>query len=66
MCKCVADKNCILLHFYTSCHLKEKCVQFLLFRSLVRNENIKRPGFYMLQVTKVFSNFPLKQLKQNE
>ena len=38
---------------------------FFLFSSLVRNYNIKRPGFYMLQVTKVFSNFPqLKQLSK--
>ena len=37
---------------------------FFLFCSLVRNENIKRPGFYTLQVTKVFSNFlQQKQLK---
>ena len=36
-----------------------------LFCSLVRNENIKRPGFYTLQVTRVFSNFPqLKQLNK--
>ena len=38
-----------------------------LFGSLVRNENnIKRLGFYTLQVTMVFSNFPRKQLKQNK
>ena len=47
------------LHF--SCHIKEDCAEFLLFEtfcSLFRNENIKRPGFYTLQVTRVFSNFP--------
>ena len=49
-----------MLHFYSLYHIKEKC--FSLFRCLVTNENIKRPGFYMLQVTRVFSNFP--QLKQ--
>ena len=33
--------------------------------TLVRNENIKRPGFYVLPVTGVFSNFPkLKQLSK--
>ena len=38
---------------------------FLSFCSLVRNENVKRPGFYTLQVTRVFSNFPqLKQLNK--
>ena len=40
-----------------------------LFWSLVRNENIKKPGFYMLQVTRVFSNFPqlkkLNNIKKN-
>ena len=37
----------------------------LFFFPLVRNENIKRPGFYTLQVTRVFSNFPrLKQLNK--
>ena len=30
---------------------------FFVFGSLVRNENIKRPG-HTLQVTSVFSNFP--------
>ena len=24
-------KNCIILHFYTSCHIKEKCAEFLYF-----------------------------------
>ena len=34
-----------------------------LFYSLDRNGNIKTPGYVMLQVTTVFSNFPeLKQL----
>ena len=38
---------------------------FFLFCSLVGNENIKRLGFYTLQVTTVFSNFPaLKQLSK--
>ena len=36
-----------------------------LFCFLVRNYNIKRPGFYTLQVARVFSNFPqLKQLSK--
>ena len=70
MCICIAHKNCIILPFCTSWHLKDKCAEFLLsetFFSLVRNENnIKEPGFYTLQVTRVFSNCPLKQLKQNK
>ena len=31
---------CIILHFYTSCHIKEKCVEFfffIIFLSFVRN-----------------------------
>ena len=46
-------------------------MEFLIFEtfsSLVRNENIKIPGFYTLQVqlvTRIFSNFPqLKQLNK--
>ena len=64
----VCQKKFIILHFYTSSDIKEKRAEFLLFEtfcSLVRNENIKRPGFYTLQVTRVFSNFPyLKQLNK--
>ena len=55
----------MILHFYTSCHIKEKDVEFLLFEtfcSLIRNENIKKPSFYTLQVTRIFLNFP--QLKK--
>ena len=53
MCICIADINCNILYF-----LK-------LFCSLITNGNIKRPGFYKLQVTMVFSNFPqLKQLNK--
>ena len=65
ICICIVHKNCIILHFYTSCRIKEKCAEFLfflkLFCSLVKNKNTKRFGFYTLLVTRVFSNFP--QLK---
>ena len=39
------------------------CGIFVLLKlfSLVKNENTKRPGFYTLLLTRVFSNFP--QLK---
>ena len=51
MCICIIYMTCIILYF-----LK-------LFYSLDRNGNIKTPGYVMLQVTTVFSNFPeLKQL----
>ena len=63
ICICIVHKNCIILNFFTSCHIKEKCAE--LFCSLVKNENTKRPGFYTLLVTRVFSNFPqLKKLNK--
>ena len=53
MCTCIVHINCIILYF-----LK-------LFCCLVRNGNIKRPGFYALQAKRAFSNFPqLKQLNK--
>ena len=27
--------NCIILHFYTSCHIKEKCVELLFFETFL-------------------------------
>ena len=61
----------MVLHFYTSCHIKEKCVEcffviiLFLLSTLVRKENIKRPGFYTLKVTSVLPNFlQLKQLNK--
>ena len=45
--------------------IKEKCLEFLFFNIFSRNENTKGSGFYTIQVTKVFSNFPkLKQLNK--
>ena len=40
---CIVHKNCIKLNFYTSCHIKQKCVEFFFFiifllYSLVRHE----------------------------
>ena len=43
ICICVVNKNCIILHLHTSCHIKEKFVDFFffiiffLFCSLVTN-----------------------------
>ena len=31
VCICIVHKNCIILHFYNSCHIKEKCVEFFFF-----------------------------------
>ena len=42
MCICIVYINCIILYIWK------------LFCSLDRNGNIKRPGFYTLQVTRVF------------
>ena len=71
VCICIVHKNYIMLHLYTSCHIKEQYVELFLFYHffpfcfLVRNENIKKPGFYTLQVKSNFSNFPLlKQLNK--
>ena len=68
MCTHITHNNYIIsvLHAILKKSVSSFC--FLrLFCSLVRNKNnIKRPGFYTLQVTRVFSNFPLKQLKLNK
>ena len=31
MYRCIVHKNCIRLHFYTSCHIKERCEEFFFF-----------------------------------
>ena len=31
ICICIVKKTCIILHFYTSCHIKEKCMEFFFF-----------------------------------
>ena len=31
VCICIINRNCIILCFYTSCYIKEKCVEFFLF-----------------------------------
>ena len=69
ICICIIDKNCIILHFYTSYHIKENVWGtfhfsfFFLFCSLVRDANLKRPDFFFtLQVTRFFPN--LSQIKQ--
>ena len=52
----------ILIHIMRICIVHLNCIiqYFLkLFCSLVRDGNIKRLGFYMLQVRRVFSNFPI-------
>ena len=61
ICICTIHKNCIILHFYSILHVILK----KLFCSLDKNQNTKRPGFYTLQVIRVFLSFPqLKQLRK--
>ena len=31
ICIRIVRKSCIMLHFYSSCHIKEKCAEFLFF-----------------------------------
>ena len=70
ICICIIHKNCTILHFYSLLHvmLKKNVRNFCflkVFCYLNKSENTKRPGFYTLQVTKVFLNFPqLKQLSK--
>ena len=78
ICICIAHKSCVILHFYTLCHIKKNMwnfsfslffyfilFYFILFCYLVRNENVKILCLYTLQVTRVSSNFPqLKQLNK--
>ena len=68
-CTCIVNKICVMLYFYTSCHIKEKCVEFFffiifVFFALQSEIKIKRPGFYTLQVTRVSSNFLQLQLSK--
>lgn len=59
-------------HFYNSFHIKEKFEDFFNFFMisfpfffLVRNKKIKRSGFCILQLTRVFMNvLQLKQLRK--
>ena len=31
ICISIVQKSCIILHFYTSCHIKENCVEFFFY-----------------------------------
>ena len=33
ICICIVYKNCVILDIYTSFHIKEKCVEFLIFET---------------------------------
>ena len=60
------EQNCIILHFYTSCHIKEKCEIFafwIFFFSLVTNENT---WFLYVASNKVFLEFSTTKTKLNK
>ena len=67
---CICIRHKIVLYFIFILHviLKKSVRNFRflkLFCSLVKTENTKRPGFYMLLLRRVFLNFPqLKQLNK--
>ena len=66
ICVFIIHKNYIL-HIYISSHVKEKWAEVLFFETLffIKNENTKRPGFYLLLGTKVLLIFfLLKQLNK--
>ena len=57
---CIIHRNCIILRFYTSCHIKGNLLNFFFlffFCSLVRNENTKKAGFVYVTSNKSFFKF---------
>ena len=42
VCICIVPKNCVILHFYTSCHIKGKCTRFLFFENFVLSLKMKK------------------------
>ena len=63
MCIYIAHENCITLHLYSSCHIKEKraefffFIYFFFFCFLVRNENIKKIWCLYVRSKKGFLEF---------
>ena len=43
-CICIVHKDCIILHFFTSCHIKEKCAEFLAYRKIGTQDLKVGPG----------------------
>ena len=66
----IGYENCIILHFYNSCHITEKCVEFWFlkhFCCLVRNENTKKTWFpYGTSNRRFLEFYSAKTTKQNE
>ena len=55
----------MIRHFYTSCHVKVKCAEFLFFETFLFSSlkrRYKRTWFLYVTSNKVFLNF--RQLKQ--
>ena len=42
VCICIVPKNCVIPHFYTSCHIKGKCTRFLFFENFVLSLKMKK------------------------
>ena len=58
---------CIILYFYTSCHIKEKCVEFLLFESFCFLGRTEKTWFLYVTSIKGFLEFCTdKTNKQNK
>ena len=69
ICICIVHKNCVILHFYTSCHIKAKCVEFCLlklFCSLFRNKNIKIWFLYVTSNKGLLEFYTVKTTKQHK
>ena len=70
ICICIVHKNCILLHFYTLYHIKEKCVEFLLFEIFLffsyKWKNKKTWFLYITSNKGFFEFFTAKTTKQNK
>ena len=70
ICLYIVNKNWIILHFYTSCHIKEKCVEFFFFLFFfVSSQKLKYKKTWFLYVAsnKGFLEFSTaKTTKQNK
>ena len=70
ICICIICKNCIILHFYTLSHIKEKWVEFLFFKTFLPFSykwKYKENWFLYVTSNKGFLEFSLaKTTKKNE
>ena len=69
ICICIVHKNCVIIHFYASCRIKAKGVEFCLlkiFCSLIRNKNIKIWFLYVTSNKGFLEFYTVKTTKQNK